>query len=160
MRQTRDAFSSIDQTNASDKELVASYQRDMEKLSVRIVELENLLLQKTDRKTDLELMKFQDARNSGMLNGHIITEDDWLQLRNNVETIYPNFYDVMNGRQKLSEKEYKVCLLVKAHFTNSDIEILMDQKSSYASNTKKRLCKKVYGYDGTAAHFEQRLHFT
>ena len=135
----------------------------MEKLSVRIVELEDLLLQKTDRKTDLKLMssnivrKFQDARNSGMLNGHIITEDDWLQLRNNVETIYPNFYETLNANKPLLPKEYRLCLLVKAHFGSSDIDILMGQKNSYSTNIKKRLHKKVFGTEGSAADFELKI---
>ena len=64
----------------------------------------------------------------------------------------------MNGKRQLSSKDYRVCLLTLANFTASDIDNLMQQQPSYASATKKRLHKKVFGYEGTAADFDQKIH--
>ena len=137
---------------------------EMQKDHIR--RLEEVMQKKENRKRDVNLLetniveRFVKACQPMLGQDSSIKDRHWKELRDTIETIYPNFYDVMNGRQKLSEKEYRVCLLVKAHFSNSNIETLMGQKSSYACNAKKRLCKKVFGYHGTAAHFEQRLHLT
>lgn len=87
-----------------------------------------------------------------------VNDDDWERLGKTIEGIFPNFYDIMNNRQQLSVKDYRVCLLTKGGFCSSDIENLMNQKQSYASTTKKRLHKKVFGYEGSAADFDAKLH--
>ena len=164
LRQTKEALNSLSQSKDQDEQkLTASYQRDIDELNTRIAELESLIFQKEDRKADTKLMgspvvrKFQSARNSGMSNDHAITEEDWMLLRKTVEELYPTFYGILNGHKPLLPKEYRLCLLVKAHFGSSDIDILMGQKNSYSTNIKKRLNKKVFAVDGSAADFEKRI---
>lgn len=87
-----------------------------------------------------------------------IKREDWMLLRDAVEKIYPHFYDLMNGRRQLSIKDYRVCLLTMANFSAFDVDNLMEQQPSYASVAKKRLHTKVFGYEGSAAEFDQKLH--
>ena len=155
-------------TEKGEKELnqkaINSLMRDIERQKDYIASLEKTLLKKDSRKKDMNLedsdiaKRFQLIRTPRLGMDCTLREEDWHQLSKTIEEIYPTFYDVMNGRQQLSQKEYHVCLLVKIGFGSSDIDVVMNQKPSFASITKKRLHKKVFGYEGTAADFERKLH--
>ena len=155
-------------TEKGEKELnekaINSLMRDIERQRDYIGSLERTLLKKDSRKNDMNLedsdiaKRFQLIRTPKLGMDCTLREADWQQLSKTIEEIYPTFYDVMNGRQQLSQKEYRVCLLVKIGFGSSDIDVVMNQKPSFASITKKRLHKKVFGYEGTAADFEHKLH--
>ena len=148
----------------SNEKSINNLMHDIEQQRNHISNLERVLLKKDHRKKDRNLKdsdiakRFQLIRTPRLGMDCTLREEDWIQLSHTVEEIYPTFYDVMNGRQQLSEKEYRVCLLVKINFGSSDIDVVMNQKPSFASTTKKRLHKKVFGYEGTAADFERKLH--
>ncbi len=81
----------------------------------------------------------------------------WQELKVRVEELFPTFYQRMNGLETLSVLEYRVCLLVKAGFSPSQIEALLDMKPRYASIVRKRLYKKVFGTEGSSTDFDRKV---
>ena len=53
--------------------------------------------------------------------------------------------------------DYAICILVRLHFRPADICILLGIDSATLSMKRKRLLKKVYGMDGSAKDFDQRV---
>ena len=79
-------------------------------------------------------------------------------LRNLMNEEIPHFYTTLNTPQyTLTPMEYDVCLLVRAHFSPSEIQRLMGFSSSYATTIRTRLLQKVFGCDGKASDFDNRL---
>ena len=89
--------------------------------------------------------------------GEHLSPSQWLELKTTVEEMFPTFYQEMNGREQLSVTEYRVCLLVKAGFSPSSIDTLMDYKPKYASCVRKRLHKKVFGTEGSSTDFDSKV---
>jgi len=164
LEKTEGALATLNRERDGDKEYVDEILRNKEELRTHIAYLERELLKRNRSKGDVDLseteivQKFRKAREHGMTGKYKLIDEDWKQLRNTVEAIYPTFFEAMNARKPLSSKDYKICLLVKARFSPSDINILMGQTDSYSTQAKKRLHKKVFGFEGTAADFEKKIN--
>ena len=90
-------------------------------------------------------------------NKHHVTDNDWQELKETVERLYPTFYHDTNTHCILSEKDYRTCLLVKAGFTPTEIDHLMGLPISSTSTNRQRLMKKVFGTEGKAKEFDQKI---
>ena len=147
-----------------DTTTVNSCMQKIDVLKERITYLEHAMLNGGGKNNRAKLeecdivKRFRDACIPRPKGNNQIQEEDWNRLRDAVEKHYPHFYDLMNQRRQLSVKDYRVCLLTMANFCAFDIDLLMEQQPSYASVAKKRLHKKVFGYDGAAAEFDKKLH--
>jgi len=86
------------------------------------------------------------------------TANDWHELSNTVETLFPSFCLTLKEKAQIDEMEYRVCLLVKAGMRPSDIDILLNWKHEYSSTVRKRLCKKIFQYNGSASDFDKRIN--
>ena len=90
-------------------------------------------------------------------NKHHVTDNDWQELKETVERLYPTFYHDTNTHCILSEKDYRTCLLVKTGFTPTEIDHLMGLPISSTSTNRQRLMKKVFGTEGKAKEFDQKI---
>ncbi len=162
LRETEEALEALKQEQDADHQLVADMQGDIDKYQLHIESLKSALQKRESSKTDRELSKsdivkrFREARNGGA-NITPLTEEDWTKMVDSIEEIYPQFHHVVNARGPLQTKEYRLCLLTKAQFSPSDIDVLMGQKPSYSTTIAKRLCQKVFGFDGSAADFRHSI---
>ena len=86
-----------------------------------------------------------------------VTDNDWQELKETVERLYPTFYHDTNSHGILSEKDYRTCLLVKTGFTPTEIDHLMGLPISSTSTNRQRLMKKVFGTEGKAKEFDQKI---
>ena len=86
-----------------------------------------------------------------------VTDNDWQELKETVERLYPTFYHDTNAHGILSEKDYRTCLLVKAGFTTTEIDHLMGLTQGSTSTNRQRLMKKVFGTEGKAKEFDQKI---
>ena len=115
------------------------------------------------KKSDVDLSetdivkKFLIAREHGMLGNYTVSQEDWKTLQETVENIHPTFYANMHIRQTLTPKDYQICLLVKSRFGPTDINVIMGQEHSYSSKAMERLHKKVFGSEGSAAQFREKI---
>ena len=87
-----------------------------------------------------------------------ITEEEWEELESTVERQIPAFKYTMNQYTKLSESEYRVCLLTIIGISASGINILMNKSGAFSTVTEKRLNKKVFRGKESASDFRKQLH--
>ena len=80
------------------------------------------------------------------------------ELRNLINEEIPQFYTTLNTpSHTLRQPEYDISLLVRVHFSPSEIQKLTGTTSAYVTNTRTRLLKKVFGEDGKASDYDERL---
>jgi hypothetical protein len=162
LREAEEALEALKQEKDADLKLVESLQRDIADHKQHIANLEAALPKSAQHNADAELAKsdivkrFREARNGGA-NITPLTEEDWTKMADSIEENYPQFHHIVNARGPLQTKEYRLCLLTKAQFSPSDIDVLMGQKPSYSTTIAKRLCQKVFGFDGSAADFRHSI---
>ena len=89
-------------------------------------------------------------------NGHP-TVQDWADLQDLIESTYPSFNGRVNQNGVLEEKDYRLCLLVKAQFAIRDLDILMNWSRGYSSTVRRRLHKLIFGCEGGAAEFDRKI---
>lgn len=87
-----------------------------------------------------------------------IGEEDWKQLYAAIDTYYPLFvkrlYELCPS---MSERERKVCILIKALVPVKDISILLECESSAISKLRKRLYQKITGEEGNAKKMDELI---
>lgn len=70
----------------------------------------------------------------------------------------PEFYSIVNdGTCALTELEYQVCMLIRVHFSPSEICKLTGISDGYVSNIRKRLLKKVFHIEGAPKEFDRKI---
>ena len=137
--------------------------------SAEIDQLNNIIaqLEKTiepDKHSDAnELLMQSEAvyllRKSLIAKGHTIKDEHWQKLFETINHLFPNFESVINRDGKLSKTDIQVCMLVKARFSPSEIDYIMNMKHSYATNARKRLHNTIFGYPGSGDDFDKKIHF-
>ncbi|MBP1531185.1 MAG: hypothetical protein ILA39_03525 [Bacteroidaceae bacterium] len=152
----------LEREKATNDNRIAAYVKKADQLREEVVYYQKALSKIDKRRKDVNLVETKIVNRFRYSLTHISKQDKvqdshWQELKEAVESLYPSFYQVLNERQELQENEYRVCLLVKAGFEPFDIDILMDKKHTYASNTRKRLHKKVFGIEGSGAEFDQKI---
>ena len=137
--------------------------------SEEIDQLNNIIaqLEKTiepDKHSDAnELLMQSEAvyllRKSLIAKGYTIKDEHWQKLFETINHLFPNFESVINRDGKLSKTDIQVCMLVKARFSPSEIDYIMNMKHSYATNARKRLHNTIFGYPGSGDDFDKKIHF-
>lgn len=84
-----------------------------------------------------------------------ISKNDWANL---MDTIERNVYHFAALKQKLSEKEYRICMLVKLRFSPSTISYFVGTSLSDISLSRQRMLAKLCGKAGKAKEFDEYIH--
>lgn len=84
-----------------------------------------------------------------------IKKTDWSDLEETVEKLVFGFASL---KQKLSIKEYHICLLIKLHFSPSTISSFIGTSLSDISNSRKRMLAKICGSIGKGKDFDDYIH--
>lgn len=112
------------------------------------------------KEKDMSLVAQSDVygRIRHMLNSpsekKILTDDDWRELDEQLYEVYPLFHDRLVDLCKLSENEYRVCLLLKTQFSPSQIAVLTCHSKESVSATRRRLYMKAFGKKGAPADWD------
>ncbi len=70
----------------------------------------------------------------------------------------PNFMNYLNIRKnKLSDIEILICILIKFKFITSEITCLLDISSQRLTTTRRRLNNKIFGNTGGAKDFDYSI---
>ena len=86
------------------------------------------------------------------------TDQELVEFRNKVSLFLPETLTTLFMKKKgISTKEKYICLFVFARFSPKEICILMGTKSANLSNTRKRLNRKLFGSDGSAKEFDEKI---
>ncbi|MBE6310433.1 MAG: hypothetical protein E7080_05195 [Bacteroidales bacterium] len=79
------------------------------------------------------------------------TDEDWVMLDEVVNQAYPEFKNKLFALAKLSDYEYKVCLLVKCKFSPSEMAAITFHSKTSVASTRSRFCGKFFCYNGVAS---------
>ncbi|MBO4825974.1 MAG: hypothetical protein J5506_01890 [Prevotella sp.] len=85
----------------------------------------------------------------------ILNDDDWCELENNVETIWPGFMSRMQEFSKLTPQERHVTLLLKIGISPTGIAQLTAHSKQSVTNTRSRLYEKTFGRKGTPTQWDE-----
>ncbi len=100
--------------------------------------------------------RFKNAANG--LQGEIVQEGDWQELRKMMDAMVPALFQTINLKHHpVKTYEYDFCILVRLHFSNSEICHLCNMDSARVSTIRKRLLKRIYKVDGTPKEFDERI---
>ena len=81
----------------------------------------------------------------------------WQELERYVMKMSPRLAALMDSAQ-LNPKERHITQLVWAWFTPGEIRVLLSTSKQNVSIVRSRLHKKVFGTDGTAQEYDERIH--
>lgn len=89
-----------------------------------------------------------------ILSGHNLPADDWNELDQRLKTVYPGFSSKLRSLHRLSETEYRVCLLIKLRISPNEMAVLLNRSQSAISTIRSRLFQKVFGRKGGAKDWD------
>ena len=150
-----------DELSSINKDIIAK-STEIHKLKSMISQYEKMI--ELDKYTDAnELLCQSEAvhqfRKSLTAKGSSIDSCHWTKLQNTIRHLFPNFESQINKDGKLSKNDLQVCMLVKARFSPSEIEYIMNMKHSYATNARKRLHNTIFGFPGSGEEFDKKILF-
>ena len=91
---------------------------------------------------------------TGNFNKKLSTED-WQSLDEEVNSHYPEFKERISELCKISDSEYKVCLLLKIEVKPAGIAVLTSKTKSAISVMRKRLYTKAFGNNATPEMWDE-----
>lgn len=119
-----------------------------EKYSVSFPSEADVLLRNTSIYKKLQYIEIHPKEN--------LEQEDWQNLAKSVEQIIPSFVPVL--KEVLSEKEYRVCLLIRLRFPISFVGILVGLSVPGVSAIRKRMLEKLFHKRGKPKDFDDFLY--
>ena len=89
-------------------------------------------------------------------NKHIYV-DDWKKLCQMIDTALPGFRTKLYSNYHLSENDYRLCVLLRLHFSLPEISILLSENSVYLSKRRKYLLSKLFNQEGKPEKFDSLI---
>ena len=81
--------------------------------------------------------------------------DDWKALEKMINLQLPNFHSALYSHTHLDSKDYHLCILIRLHFSLSEIGILLSETPQYLSKRRKYLLQKLYHQEGKPELFDK-----
>lgn len=142
----RDQFDQLSQELIQTKTALLKQENMQIELSIHHISLQHRKL--------MDSPLYKDVKK--LASDKIMAEAIWFQFRNEVDTIYETFQNRLNGLYpSMSEMETRVCYLLKAGFSVSEIAILLGRQKSSITSCRKRLYEKIKGTPGSAEALDQ-----
>lgn len=85
-----------------------------------------------------------------------LNSEVWKRFLHEMEERFPHFRETVHA-EKLRCEEYRICLLLKAGFTPTETEFLINFKAKTLSTYQRRLLQKIFHVDGNAKELRERL---
>lgn len=90
-----------------------------------------------------------------LAEGERLTDDDWTEVAHQVRRIYPHFRSSLYNVCRLSDTEFRVCLLLKLHIAPAEIATALCKEKSTVSTIRSRLYAKVFGKKGSSKNWDE-----
>ncbi|MDO4210280.1 MAG: hypothetical protein Q4D23_00985 [Bacteroidales bacterium] len=87
--------------------------------------------------------------------GAHFSPDDWAEIERQVRRLHPTFRGRLYSLYAFSETEYRVCLLLKLHFTPTEIATAICKDKSTVSTIRGRLYTKVFDKKGSSKAWDE-----
>ena len=85
------------------------------------------------------------------------TDQDWKQLEETFEKLFPQLRSFMNVYSRLNTEDYRICMLTRLHFSPSEISTLTNITLQNLGMKRKRLLRKLFKQEGGANDFNRRI---
>ena len=89
-----------------------------------------------------------------LAQGRRMNDHDFVELNQVVNSVYTNFTERLYSLCKLSNHEFRVCLLVKVRVQPKDIATLTAHSKEGIATTRSRLYQKVFGKKGSSKEWD------
>lgn len=86
-----------------------------------------------------------------------LTEANWNELTTYLEDIIPGFRCLKFGPNKLSEENYRLCILIRYGFKPTEISLILGKSKSAITKTRRMLLLKIFHINGNASDFDDKL---
>ena len=88
-------------------------------------------------------------------NTYKLTSEQWEEIENKVNEIYPNFTRNLESFHQTSEHELKVCLLIKMNITPTNISKFLNRSKEAITSTRRRLYQKTFQQTGNSKKWDE-----
>ena len=86
------------------------------------------------------------------------TKLEWQELQDTMFGIYPNFSELMTRYcQDLDDREYKICILIRAGISPGAIASMLGILSSTVTKIRLNLLQKIFRIQGSSKEFDTML---
>jgi hypothetical protein len=86
-----------------------------------------------------------------------VCKKDWAELSKLVDGCLPHFRSTLYSKYHLNELDYHLCLLIRLHFSLSEIGILLEESPQYISKRRRFLLKCIFHQEGKPEIFDRLL---
>ncbi len=97
--------------------------------------------------------------NNPNITNKVLSEDDFAELSELIERVYPSFTETLFDYSKLSTHEYHVCLLLKIEMNPKQISELTAHSPQSISSTRSRLFQKFFGTKGSPSDWDKYIQY-
>ncbi|MBO6033141.1 MAG: hypothetical protein J6Q22_17030 [Prevotella sp.] len=87
-------------------------------------------------------------------SGRSLSNQDWTELTEVVNSIYTGFTEKLYSLYRMSEQDYHVSLLIKVRIQPKDIALLTAHSKESVASTRSRLYSKVFGIKGSSKDWD------
>ena len=106
-----------------------------------------------DKRKAKKLAVYEHIRQQ-LLDGKNFSESAWKEIEVASEYIYPGFKERLFDKCGLDDYEYRICILSKLGFLNSEIAILLNRTQGAITQMRTSLYKKLSGTKGSSKQFD------
>lgn len=139
-------------------QIITDKENTIIKLKAEINEIQYRYSLSSPSDIDLALMDSSIYKKIKFIEMHPKKEmckEDWKELADMVEQVIPNFISVL--KNKLNDKDYQICLLIRLGFSTSLIARLLGLSSAAISKSRKTMLKKLCGKIGKPKEFDEYI---
>ena len=87
-----------------------------------------------------------------------VVNTEWLKLQDLINQEIPSFYGIIHDKNRnMKEVDYRICILVRLHFSPKEISVITGESLSYISTKRGRLLAKIFGEKGRTEEFDKRI---
>ncbi len=111
-----------------------------------------------NKERELFASNFYKELVSASNRGRHLSEEDFLIIESKVRENLPDFWELIsNNRQRLTEHDYQVCILVRLRIKPQSISNMLNLSPASISKIRSNLLYKLFGTEGKPLEFDKRV---
>jgi tetratricopeptide (TPR) repeat protein len=89
--------------------------------------------------------------------GRVPDNAQWKELYDLIQRVLPDFLPSVNRNGLLTERDLRICMLIKLRFVPTEIATLIGLSPQSVTNSRTRLLRTIFGVKGGARDFDARI---
>lgn len=98
-------------------------------------------------------------RNLSTNKNYIADENVWKRLEDNIDKLFPNFRTSITSICKISIYDFRLCILIKAGFTPTEMAILTCKSVNAISATRRKLFFRAFNRVGAPSDWDKYIKY-